>query len=59
MCLIKGGDKEIRIFVILFLLTQCVDHTDATHVEFKEGVIDRLPSFMVHEEVVDHGSQLR
>lgn len=38
--------------------TQSVDHADSTHVEFEEGVVDGLPSLVVHEEVVEHGAQL-
>lgn len=38
--------------------TQCVDHADSTHVELEEGVVDGLPSLVVHEEVIEHGAQL-
>lgn len=39
-------------------LTQGVDHADSTHVELQEGVVDGLPSLVVHEEVVDHRAEL-
>lgn len=39
-------------------LTQRVDHADSTHVELQEGVVDGLPSLVIHEEVIQHGAQL-
>lgn len=40
-------------------LTQRVDHADSTDVQLQQGVVDGLPALVVHEQVVDHGAQLR
>lgn len=54
----RSAIREQQLTMNPWGLTQRVDHADSTHVQLQEGVVDWLPSLVVHEQVVDHRAQL-